>query len=301
MLQAISEIRGEGLKVIVDLHSIPRADPAPGTEQVLKTDAAFELYLGVVRDIGRAIAMLPSAEVAFEPMNEPTIDCDYDGVTAAARRWPGMVKKLHDAARQAAPTTTIILSGACWGGADGLSHLDPARISDSNVIWSFHNYEPMMFSHQGASWTEGQEKFVEALKFPPKAGTRGRVLKASMRRLMASELGRARKRELAGYLRHDLSEYFKPGRAEEMARRSFKVVEAWAKKHSVPPSRIILGEFGAIRGDLSKPLADEERGASSACCGARQKPTASRGRHGRGAAHSASRARRSRVISARCC
>ena len=256
---AIAEIRREGLKVIVDLHSIPHADPASGTEQVLKSEIAFSRYLAVVRDIGAPLAALPPAEVAFEPINEPTIDCEHDGVSAAQRRWPGMVKELHAAARAAAPNLTIILSGACWGGADGLAQLDPATISDRNVIWSFHSYEPMIFSHQGASWTEGQEKYVEDLQFPPDAGMRSRILKASLRRLMASDLPRQRKRELAGYLRHDLAEFHKPGRAEELAKRSFKVVEAWARKHSVPPSRIILGEFGAIRGDLAKPLADADR------------------------------------------
>ena len=257
--QAIADIRGAGLKVIVDMHSIPRADPSPSTEQMLKSDADFDRYLEVVRDVAGALAEQPAEEVAFEPMNEPTIDCQWDQDSAKQARWPGLLKKLHKAARESAPKLTLILSGACWGGADGLTAINPKDIGDDNVIWSFHNYEPMTFTHQGASWNDGSERYIEGLAFPPAPGSERKILRHALNRLSRDKLSAERRAELAAELRDNLATYYRDGEAGRMAMRAFDMVDHWAAKHQIPAQRIILGEFGAIRGDLSKQVPDKIR------------------------------------------
>ena len=259
VLAAIAEIRGAGLKVVVDLHSIPHTAPTPGTEMYLKTDADFAAYLELVAKIGTAITTLPSADVAFEPINEPTIDCDWDQPKKTKQRWPGMLKKLHAAARAAAPTLTLVLSGACWGSADGLSQINPRTIADDNIVWSFHSYEPFIFSHQGASWTDEQMRFVEGLAFPPQPGQKNKVLRLALAKLAASNLSKSAKRKMRKHLTSDLGNYFRKGYAERQARAPFVTVSAWAKRYGIPANRIMLGEFGVIRGDLAKPMTDAER------------------------------------------
>ncbi len=255
---AIAEILAAGLKVDVDLHIIPRNGDDPGTDQMLADDAAFERYLALVSEVGKLVARFPADQVAFEPMNEPTVDCDaiWNG---ARQRWPAMLERLHAAARAAAPHTTLVLSGACWGGADGLAQIDPETLQDENIIWSFHSYEPFVFSHQGASWSDDAVAYVSGLSFPPVKGTKQKVLKRAENRIALAKLPKARQSELRTELRDYLERYYQPGGAADLARAPFAKVAAWAVKYHIRPQRILLGEFGAIRSDKFAPLSDAAR------------------------------------------
>jgi len=259
---AIDDIRAHDLKVVVDLHSIPRTGGGMGTEQILANDTAYAAFLRVVADVAALVATYPPAEVAFEPLNEPTIDCRWDrphGLRPHRHRWPSLLKRLHATARAAAPETTLVLSGACWGGAAGLVQLNPSQFKDQNILWSFHSYEPFLFTHQGASWTGGHYQFVEGLTFPPKVGDKKRLLKMAQVRLDKSDARLPDKIKWRNALKRDFKDYFRPNFALRSATASFALVERWARKHGVAAERIMMGEFGAIRGDLSRPLTDQER------------------------------------------
>ena len=71
-------------------------------------------------------------------------------------------------ARGAAPGVTLILSGACGSMIAGLEALDP--IQDANVVYTFHFYEPYVFSHQGAPWmtSEPMYRYLNAVPWPPR-------------------------------------------------------------------------------------------------------------------------------------
>lgn len=256
---AIDVIRDNDLKVVVDLHSIPRSGGGMGTKQILATDAAFTTYLGVVADVATLVATYPPADLAFEPLNEPTIDCPWDKPRDLKPRWPALLKKLHATARAAAPDTTLILSGACWGSAAGLVQVNPTRIKDQNILWSFHSYEPFLFTHQGASWSGGHYQFVEGLTFPPKAADKKHLLRIARARLDKSYAKPSEKAKWQTSLKRDFNDYFNSGHALRAAKEPFSLVQRWAKKHAVPNERILLGEFGVIKGDLSTPLTDQER------------------------------------------
>ncbi len=61
------------------------------------------------------------SEVAFELMNEPV-----DQLRGRRQQLgPTQLKQLFAAARAAATRLTLILSGGCWGTAEGLVALDP--------------------------------------------------------------------------------------------------------------------------------------------------------------------------------
>jgi endoglucanase len=256
---AIAEIQAAGLKVDVDLHSMPRQGDDPGTFQIMASEALFKSYLDVVADVGRAIADLPPDQIVFEPMNEPTADCDWDIESGQKPKWPGMLQRMHKAARQAAPKLTLILSGGCWGGYNGLVALDPKIIPDQNIMWSIHNYEPFVFTHQGAVWTDGHERFLKGLRFPPDPSQQAEVMAAQRKAIMESELSAETKTALIETATKDLNAYFDPGWADERLKQPFIEVEAWARKHKIPSGRIILGEFGANREEYFTKARQKER------------------------------------------
>lgn len=245
-----------GLNVIVDLHSIPRNAPEPGTESYLRSAADFNQYVRVAKQVAATVAQLDPARVAFEPFNEPTIDCPWDA--KPTRRWPAMAVKLHKAVRAVAPKHAIVLQGGCWGSATGLVALKPKAFTDKNIIWSFHNYAPMIFTHQGASWTSWVEPYVEGLSFPSDAREKKSVLARGLTKINAAKILAGQKATLRAQLSEELDNYF-AGAGEIEFKAQVDMVKAWAVLNKIPAKRILAGEFGAIRGDLSEPLSDTKR------------------------------------------
>jgi endoglucanase len=254
---AIDEILAAGLKVVVDLHVFPRDGDDPGTDQML-SDEGFDKYLYAVGYLGKLVDTYPPDKVAFEPMNEPTLDCPYD-LNGARPRWPAKLAHLHKFARVYAPNTTLVLSGGCWGSAEGLAALDPALLNDDNIIWSFHSYDPFVFSHQGASWTTDVVSYVSGLSFPPVKGSRAKIEKAATKRIASSRLSSRAKKKKRIELDQYLDRYFETGAAVSDAKKPFTIVANWAQAHKIPASRILLGEFGVIRGDKFAALNDQAR------------------------------------------
>lgn len=253
----MDKIMAAGLKVDVDMHATAHDDGMPGVRQVLGSDSVFAEYLLVVGDIGRNIAGYAPEKVAFEVMNEPTSDCDM--APGAKMTWPEKLSMLHAAARSAAPKLTIILSGACWGSADALVSLDPKIIKDQNVIWSFHNYEPFMYTHQGAPWNDGHERYITDLRFPPERKQKRAVLSSALKAIGKAGVSNEKRQELKANARYEFEHYFEPGWALTRAREPFVKVAAWARTNGVSPDQILLGEFGAIRPENFDVRKERER------------------------------------------
>ena len=107
-----------GLKVIIDLHPIPRGEDIGGAESIVGDQ--FPAYVTLVGHIASRMSDLPVDRVALELLNEPVFDCE--GVFAGAPpKWPDMQARLHAAARKAAPDRTLTRTGA-------RGCLDPAHV-----------------------------------------------------------------------------------------------------------------------------------------------------------------------------
>lgn len=250
MRRAVETALGAGLSVVVDLHAFPRPGEAWGADDV--TGRLWPAHLALVAETGAALRGLPPGRVAFEPLNEPTLDCPavWEGAPAD---WPAMLAQMHAVARAAAPDLALVLSGACWGGIEGLEALDPAALADERVIWSFHSYAPFAFTHQGAVWIDGAERFVSGLPYPPSALDPAQLprLAAEAAARMAAEEGAADAQSIAEVL----ADY----RATPDGAAAAAIVRAaaWADRHGIPRSRLILGEFGALRTAHGRDLPPE--------------------------------------------
>jgi endoglucanase len=257
--ETIAEIEAAGLNVLVDLHAMPKLGRSVGIETYLADDASFAAYLGLVRQMATAIKDEDPARVAFEPINEPTVDCPWE--SNRKPRWPAMAQAMHAAARDAAPRLTLVISGACWGGAEGLVALDPKSFKDENIYWSFHSYEPFVVTHQGASWDEDVVRFIDGLTYPPDRTQKSRILKAAFTRIGKAPRDAAQKAEMKKRLKEALGAYFIPGRAAARMAKPFDLVTRWAKRSGIPQGQILLGEFGVIKKDQSTEVPEATRAA----------------------------------------
>jgi len=101
-----------------------------------------------------------SARLYYEILNEP------HGIADA--KWGQIQQKVIDAIRAIDPTHTIIVTGAGWGSYNNLKYLP--TYTDQNLIYSFHFYDPFLFTHQGASWTDPSMVPLAGVPFPYTAG-----------------------------------------------------------------------------------------------------------------------------------
>ena len=257
VVETVEQLHEAGLAVIVDLHLVSRPGQRFGAEAVLGEPHAFAAYLELVDALGRSLDGLDPTRTAFEPMNEPNHDCDAVE-RGRAVLWPPMLERLHATARSAAPDLPLVLSGACWGHAQGLVVLDPNLIDDANVIWSFHSYEPFLFTHQGAEWLTIAERYLAEVPYPP-----SRLTSAAIDRLARAAADRARGAHRARDFRYRLEAYRRAGDA--VAAAPIALVADWADRHGIPRHRLLLGEFGAMPADgRLQLLADKRRAAEAA-------------------------------------
>ena len=94
-------------------------------------------------------------KVFFELYNEP-----HD---LTAESWQSTAEKIVAAIREVAPNHTLIAGGIYWNDIGGLLELEP--FEDKNIIYTFHYYEPFLFTHQGTEWV-GAPTATLGIPFP---------------------------------------------------------------------------------------------------------------------------------------
>lgn len=83
--------------------------------------------------------------VAFELLNEVT-DQSY------SKTWNAIAKRCIERIRKIAPSVKILV-GSYWNNhVSSVKDLDSPY--DENIVYNFHCYEPLIFTHQGASWID---------------------------------------------------------------------------------------------------------------------------------------------------
>lgn len=141
---AVNTITGHGLWVILDHHSLS-VETFPNDGEALITACCKQL---AQRYKGRD-------KVALELFNEPF-------GRYLSLHWPAMQGRIIKAVRACDPNLIIVATG--WGsGPKNL--LDLPEYNDPRVIYTFHYYNPSMFTHQGAYWDENYVS-LSAYPFP---------------------------------------------------------------------------------------------------------------------------------------
>ena len=100
------------------------------------------------RQVAAHFANSPREDLFFELVNEPELS--FGGTDPTQAEWTAIAERLIAAIRESDSTHSIIFGDVNWYGIDQLARRTP--FSDTNVIYSFHDYEPFIFTHQGASW-----------------------------------------------------------------------------------------------------------------------------------------------------
>jgi hypothetical protein len=145
--------------------------------------------------------------------------------------------------RQTAPTLLLVLDGGEDGNLEGTAELDGFR-DDPNILFSFHYYRPWQFTHQGLAGMAGQ--YLTDVPYPARARPIEQTIAATDATIARAKLTPSQKDQVEATARKVLETYRASSFDRPVIRDDFDKMARWARDHSVPMSRVILGEFGAM-------------------------------------------------------
>jgi endoglucanase len=216
---ALDRLIAHGLAVILDIHSTASPESEiPVYSEKLENDPAFQqIFADFWENFARHLSSRDPELIFLELLNEPVFEGD-------PQDWPPILEKVTNAARYGAPRHTLLVSGAWWSNIDGLTMLEP--LADGNVIYYFHFYEPMTFTHQGADWVGPDLLNLRNIPYP------------SSPELIQSAL-RIAKTE---HDRQTIQYYGEERWNAEKIHERIALAADWASRYNV---RVICSEFGA--------------------------------------------------------
>jgi aryl-phospho-beta-D-glucosidase BglC (GH1 family) len=217
--QAVDTMLANGLAVEIDLH------PEGNYKQQLRTsDWAVDQLTMLWRRLAAHYATRDPERVFFEILNEPEVNDAY--------RWAGIQARVAAAIREAAPRNTIIATGPNYSDIVDLLAMHP--LSDGNVIYNFHFYDPHEFRHQGAGWGEAWWSYTHNIPYP--------ATESTMAELVKEVPDAASRYKLEGYWLDRWDGHRMRLLIDEAA--------AWGHENGVP---LICNEFGAYRDHTDEP------------------------------------------------
>ena len=131
------------LAVVIDFHTI--INDFKGFAKGAQGEAALkEMW----RFLSKEFASYDPEYIYFEFFNEPKL--------GNASRWVRIQGELVDIVRSNAPNNTIIISGDDYSSLYGLKDVGGYPYSKANLVYNFHYYMPLQFTHQCAPWSSFQ-------------------------------------------------------------------------------------------------------------------------------------------------
>ncbi len=139
----VAQAKAHHLTAILDFHNFNEfaKDPAGHEDQ----------FLALWKQVAEHYQSEPDS-ILFEILNEPADKLD-------AATWNAVVAKALPVIRASNPNRLIVIGGVHWNSIKALNDL-VLPDNDRRIVVTFHDYDPMQFTHQGASWIEGSKPWL---------------------------------------------------------------------------------------------------------------------------------------------
>ena len=131
------------MQVCLDLHTPPGGRDSSYNCRLFQTANHQKHFVEVWKKMARRYKD-KKAIVAFDLMNEPVCP---DQPEPGCAGWAELALRAGYAIRAIDPGRTLVFEPAPWANPSAFDKLKPLPLS--NVIYSFHFYYPMEFTHQG--------------------------------------------------------------------------------------------------------------------------------------------------------
>ncbi len=208
--KAIDRLVSEGLAVIIDMHDITKLKlDLPGRDN--------KPFVRFWESMARHYKGKAETSTIFELQNEPVFEKN-------PATWYKLQRETVAVIRAIDPQRTILVLSTNWNSIDTLLSMEP--LEEKNLIYSFHCYDPSLFTHQGATWAGDALKTVKAIPFPASPEAVSAMIDKIPEAFKSNVREYGDKRYDAQYLYNRLSD-----------------AVMWGVRHHVP---VLLGEFGSL-------------------------------------------------------
>jgi endoglucanase len=139
---AVEQALSRNLAAVINVHHYDGMDSDPAKH--------LPRLIGLWKQIAPRYREKPD-RLVFELLNEP-----HDKLTD--EKWQEMFPQVLAAVRQSNPNRWVIIGPSHWNNID---HLEKLKLPDDDkrLIATVHYYNPFNFTHQGAPWVNGSDKW----------------------------------------------------------------------------------------------------------------------------------------------
>jgi endoglucanase len=194
-----------GLKLIICYHSGNFNE----NNYITETPRIANLWL----KLAKRYQNVSADNLFFELYNEP--------LRMDPQIWKDAAYNIVTAIRKVDKGRTLIVGASNYNSIYELSRF--VRLSDENIIYTFHFYEPFLFTHQGAEWAGNQEATI-GVPFPYSAEYFP-ILNPKAKNTDGEK---------------NYNQYPRDGN-EQSVKDKLQIVKNWGAKYDVP---LLCGEYG---------------------------------------------------------
>lgn len=207
-----------GLNVVLDLHKAAGYvfDDAEYSSSFFDNEELQQRFINLWKVLASRYGNHPD-RVALEILNE-VVDPEV------AVKWNGIIRRTIEAIREITPDSWIIVGGTRNNSVVSVKELDAPY--DDRIVFTFHCYEPLIFTHQGAYWIENMPEDYR-IDYPK---TIGEYIEATENLIDPS-------------FAYPISHMDKDIKGKEFFRTFFVEAIEVAEKYNVP---LYCGEYGMI-------------------------------------------------------
>jgi endoglucanase len=198
--------RSYGFKMVIDYHygNLDDHNYLEATADIIKT---WTLIAQKYRNIDENVLF-------FELYNEPP--------PINPQVWKDAAYNMVTAIRKIDRQRTLLIGASNYNSIYELSRF--VRLQDENIIYTFHFYEPFLFTHQGADWV-GSQMATTGVPFPYSVENFPPLNQKA--------------KSTAGEINYN--KYHLDGN-EQSVKDKLQIVKNWGDKYMVP---VICGEYGS--------------------------------------------------------
>lgn len=143
----ITWAKNNNLNMVLDLHKTLGYSFDDGQEvaEFFRNDKYIDMFISLWDELAKRYAKYHEM-LAFELLNEVVEESDNAPWMKIAERTVNTIRKHSKDVK--------LLIGSYWNNSVlTVKHI--VKPFDENIIYNFHCYEPLLFTHQGAYWIEG--------------------------------------------------------------------------------------------------------------------------------------------------
>jgi endoglucanase len=144
------------LRIIIDMHQIRSHQFNDKDNLLWKSKEEQGKFVRLWMSLSSEFSKYPVEKVAYELLNEAVAD--------SPDQWNQLFLETIDSLRKREPARKLIVGSNRWQSPDTFDEL-AVPVNDSNIILSFHFYEPHAFTHYRAPWMEAG-KYIGEVHYP---------------------------------------------------------------------------------------------------------------------------------------